>query len=278
MGSRKSVVRETRPVGDTVGDVTHSLDSLVTVMESIAPSRWAQSWDNVGLLIGDRSRPLKRVMVTVDASTAVIAECIEKRCDALVAYHPVIFSGIKRITAENAVWSLVREGIGVYSPHTALDVADGGTNDVLADIVAMSDRTPLRVTLAAENKGLGRVGDIEETQCRALIETIKAGLGVEKLLVAGPTDRTIHRVAVGAGACGDLIDDALDAGAELYLTGELRHHDALRAAGAGLTVVAALHSNSERVALGQLAKRLGAALEGVEFFLAAADRDPFCVI
>jgi putative NIF3 family GTP cyclohydrolase 1 type 2 len=87
----------------------------------------------------------------------------------------------------------------------------------------------------------------------------------------------VRRVAVGAGACGDLFKDALRAGAGLYLTGEMRHHDALRAADGGMTVVCALHSNSERKTLGVLAETLSASLPGLRVTVSRADRDPFCV-
>lgn len=258
--------------------VTRTLASLVDVMESIAPTRWAQSWDNVGLLVGDPAAPLRRVLVANDASPAVIDECVGGGFDALLAYHPVIFSGLKRVTAGSAAWSLIRAGVGVYSPHTALDVADGGTSDVLADVVGMTDRAPVRVTVPAEGRGLGRVGAVGPIERSALIAAVKRGLGVERLLVAGPTEGEVTRAAVGAGACGDLVDDVLRAGAGLYLTGEMRHHDALKAASAGLTVVAALHSNSERVTLARLAERVRGALPEVDVALSKTDRDPFAIV
>ena len=107
------------------------------------------------------------------------------------------------------------------------------------------------------------------------IATIKAGLGVERLLIAGPLDGGVERVAVCAGACGDLYKDAIAQKAEVYVTGELRHHDALAAAAHGMTVVAALHSNSERRALDRLAERLRAHVEVVR---SERDRDPFTIM
>jgi putative NIF3 family GTP cyclohydrolase 1 type 2 len=141
----------------------------------------------------------------------------------------------------------------------------------------MTRRAPLRVTKPDRGLGLGRVGDVAPSTVDALLARIKQGLGVEHRLVAGPTEAVVTRVAVGAGACGDLVKEVLASGAQLYLTGEMRHHDALRAAAAGLTVACALHSNSERVTLDVLAARLAAALPGVEFLRSAVDRDPFAV-
>lgn len=254
-----------------------TVDELCRAMEAIAPPRLAEPWDNVGLLVGDRAAPADRVLLAIDLTRPVLDEALALGCTAVVAYHPVIFSPLKRVLAGSMAWELVRHGVAVYSPHTALDVADGGTNDVLADAVGMTDRAPLRVTVAAEGLGLGRVGSVAPVARAALLARVRAALGVGHLVVAGPSEGEVARVAVGAGACGDLLDEVIASGAGLYVTGEMRHHDALRAAAAGVTVACALHSNSERKTLGVLAARLRAALPGAELRLAESDRDPFRV-
>lgn len=255
-----------------------TVDDLCRAMDAVAPPRLAESWDNVGLLVGDRAAPLDRVLLTIDLTRPVLDEALARGCAAVVAYHPVIFSALKRVVAGSMAYELVRRGVAVYSPHTALDIADGGTNDVLADAVGMTARAPLRITLPAEGLGLGRVGAVEPVERAALLARVRAALGVDHLVVAGPSEGIVTRVAVGAGACGDLLNEVIASGAGLYVTGEMRHHDALRAAEAGVTVACALHSNSERRTLGVLAGRLRAALPGVEFHLSASDRDPFRVV
>ncbi|HEX8910857.1 MAG TPA: Nif3-like dinuclear metal center hexameric protein [Humisphaera sp.] len=361
------------------------LRELIDVLEAIAPTRFAEPWDNVGLLVGDPHQPVTRAMLAIDYTPAVAAEAAADRCDAVVAYHPPIFKAIKRVTSTGptaAVFDAVRRGVALYSPHTALDVAGGGTNDVLADIVGLADRSPLklaeghasqyklvtfvptdalervsaaifeagagrighysacsfrtqgtgtffgeegsnptvgqsgRLETAAEVKvetvlptarvrdviralrqshpyeepafdlnvlaavpegvGIGRVGPLERPTPRAeLFARIKAGLGLDHLLVSGPTDGDVTRVAVCAGACGDLLDNAMAEGVGLYLTGEMRHHDALKAAAAGVTVVCTLHSNSERAALKRLAEMITGRLPALPVSLSRSDRDPF---
>jgi dinuclear metal center YbgI/SA1388 family protein len=253
------------------------LRDITAVLESLAPSALAEPWDNVGLLVGDPSQEVTHALLAIDATPAVIAEAVAAGCELIVAYHPVIFDGLKRVTAGSPVYELVRRGVAVYAPHTALDVAPGGTNDVLAAIAGVIDPRPLRVTKPEAGLGLGRVGDITPIDRAALIDRVRNGLGLAHVLVAGPTEGEVRRVAVGAGACGDLFKDALRAGAGLYLTGEMRHHDALRAADGGLTVVCALHSNSERKTLDVVAARLASALPGLRVTVSQRDRDPFCV-
>jgi putative NIF3 family GTP cyclohydrolase 1 type 2 len=96
--------------------------------------------------------------------------------------------------------------------------------------------------------------------------------------VAGPVSGDARKVAAGAGACGHLVEDAISQGVDLYLTGEMRHHDALRAAKMGMTVVCALHSNSERAFLPRLKERMVAALPSLRVEVSGEDRDPFVVM
>jgi dinuclear metal center YbgI/SA1388 family protein len=361
------------------------LPLVLKVLEDIAPTRLAQSWDNVGLLVGDPARTIAAAFLCVDYTPATAAEARAMGCDLVVAYHPPIFHPIKRLTAPSLIFDAIEQRIAIYSPHTALDVADGGTNDMLADALGLADRRPLRTSSATPTQcklivfvppdhadavakaifdagagqigdysccsfrspgvgtffgrqganpavgqagrlervdelrletlvpldrvtqvvgamrsvhpyeepafdlvqlaplpagvGIGRIGRFDRpVATRDLIERVKRELGLSHLLVAGPTDGQIATAACAAGACGDLLDDALRQRAWLYLTGELRHHDALRAAHSGMTVVCTLHSNSERAVLKRLATRLAAAVPQIAVHVSQADRDPFNVV
>src|SRR5438552_2414256 len=124
------------------------LSDLIAALEGIAPTRHAESWDNVGLIVGDPAQTVSRAMLTIDYTDAVAREAQEQRCEAVVAYHPPIFDGLKRITANGAtslIHDAIHRGVALYSPHTALDVAEGGTNDMLADAIGLTDRQPLRL-------------------------------------------------------------------------------------------------------------------------------------
>jgi hypothetical protein len=134
--------------------------------------------------------------------------------------------------------------------------------------------------LAAPSSGLGmgRVGPVPSTLRPQLFERIKRELGIGQFLVSGPTSGNVTRAAVCAGACGDLLDQAIAQKVDLYLTGEMRHHDALKAARAGVTVVFLLHSNSERAVLKRLAANLTKRVPGLELVLSQQDRDPFAIL
>jgi dinuclear metal center YbgI/SA1388 family protein len=261
------------------------LAEVLTVLDDLAPLRYAESWDNVGLLVGNPAADIAKVLVTVDYTAEVAVEAVAGGVDLVVAYHPPLFAAVKRVP-HHALWAdAVRRGIALYSPHTALDVARDGTNDFLADAcgVSASERAPLRPFGAAgrvepEGIGLGRVGPVSSTLRSALIAHVKKELGLAYVLVAGPIDVPVTCVAVAAGAGGELLEEAVRAGAEVFVTGEVRHHDALSAARRGVTVVATLHSNSERAAVRAYAARLGSRLADVTVATSLADADPFVVV
>lgn len=244
------------------------LGEITRVLQSIAPLEHAEPWDNVGLVVGDPASDVEGVLLAIDATVDVIAEAGRERCALIVAYHPPIFDGLKRFVAGQPAFEAARRNIAIYSPHTALDVAPGGTNDVLADALAMTARRPLR------ESGLGRIGAVTGS-AREVLARLKSALGLDAALVAGPLDREVMTAAVCAGAGGELLRDALTLRVDLFVTGELRHHDALRAEASGLTVVALRHSASERCALPTLSQRLVDALPGVRVVQSRADHDPF---
>jgi dinuclear metal center YbgI/SA1388 family protein len=262
------------------------LASVMKVLEELAPLRYAESWDNVGLLVGDPQADIAKVLVTVDYTVEVADEAVKGGATLVVAYHPAMFAAVKRVP-HDALWAdAVRRGIALYSPHTALDVARAGTNDFLADACGMheSQRRPLRPYVARsgqtepEGIGLGRVGALAHATRGEVVARVKERLGLGYVLVSGPTDGAAATVAVAAGAGGELLEDALRARADVFVTGEIRHHDALSAARRGVTVIATLHSNSERAAVGAYAARLAQRLPGVAVRVSTQDRDPFVVM
>lgn len=260
------------------------LRAVVGVLEELAPLRYAERWDNVGLLVGDPESEVARVLVTVDYTTEVAAEAAASGAALVVAYHPPLFAAVKRVP-HDALWAdAIRRNIALYSPHTALDVAPAGTNDFLADACGISaeDRKPLRAFEPAAGEpsgiGLGRIGPVVATSRRELVERVKTALGLGYVLASGALEGAAARVAVAAGAGGELIEDAVRAGADVLVTGEVRHHDALSAARRGVMIIATLHSNSERAALRAFATRLGARLTGVTVTSSLVDADPFTVL
>ena len=122
------------------------LKQIAAEIEKIAPLKLALDWDNVGLLIGCDNADVKKVLMTIDVTKGVVAEAKKLKCDTILSYHPVIWDGLKRITADGEtshIYDLVRSGINVFSFHTAFDMAAGGVNDGLAAILGLQNPEPI---------------------------------------------------------------------------------------------------------------------------------------
>lgn len=150
---RQSSTRKTTVVAD-----------VCAAMEKIAPTALAQEWDNVGLLAGDLKAAVRRVMLTIDLTGPVVDEAFRKKIDFIVSYHPPIFKPISSLCTpgsgmESLVFRCIRNGVAIYAPHTALDAADGGTNDALAHLCGIDQTEPLEYVDAPKNLALSREGD-----------------------------------------------------------------------------------------------------------------------
>jgi dinuclear metal center YbgI/SA1388 family protein len=119
---------------------------IADAIDGIVPLKLAQDWDNVGLLIGNPEQNVKNVLLTIDITGAVVDEAKKLKTDLIISYHPVIWDGLKKITARgpaSVVYDLIRSKISVFSIHTALDSAGGGVNDGLAEMIGIKDGKPI---------------------------------------------------------------------------------------------------------------------------------------
>jgi dinuclear metal center YbgI/SA1388 family protein len=351
------------------------------------PLNFALDWDNVGLLVGNPKKRVKKILLTIDATRAVISEAKRQKTDLIISYHPVIWDGLKKVTADGpgaAVYSLIKNDIAVFSIHTALDIISGGVNDALAEIIGIADAGPigdfvenprpndykvviyvpvdsvqkvaeavfsagagwignyshcsfhtqgtgtflplegarpyigkkgsvekvreirfetivpaerLDAVLTAMKKahpyeepafdvfklyndrrifGLGRIGRLPiPLKVSEIITKIKRATGAKAVGIVGSDKKIVKTAAVCAGSCGKIINRVIAEKADLYLTGEMKHHQALAASEAGLTCLCLSHTVSERFILKKLAKQLKKALSNVTITISKKDEDPF---
>lgn len=152
-------------------------------LNEIAPPSLAQDWDNVGLLVGDRDAPVSSMLLCIDLTPSVAKEATRRRCDFVVAYHPPLFRPTAKLLAPGAgmeavVLGCVRAGMAIYAPHTALDAAQGGTNDVLAELCGLSETTPLPPAASSPAKGLKLVTFVPSHHVDRVAEALfEAGAG-----------------------------------------------------------------------------------------------------
>ena len=216
-----------RNVPTTLADVTG-------VLEGFYDPSWAESWDAVGLVCGDPSQNVDKVMFAVDPVTAVIDEALEWGADLLITHHPLLLRPVNSVAATTPkgrlIHRLITNGIALYTAHTNADVADPGVSDALARAVGLPG--PLRpLAPAAEDprRGLGRIGDLPAPLALAeFAARVARGLPATAagVRLAGDPDRTIRTVAVCGGAGDSLLGTVRAAGVDVYLTADLRHHPA----------------------------------------------------
>lgn len=254
-----------------------TVEQIYQKMQDIAPLELAESWDNPGLLV-DCGGTVRRVLVALDITPEVIAEAAEKDCQLIVAHHPVIFSPVKKLNAQDLPFQLVQKNLSAICMHTNLDAARGGVNDVLADIFGMKERE----TFA---EGCGRVGRIEPISAAELARRAQTELAVWCNLPKGGSqpvqvkfvdaNKPVQRLAVISGSGGSLFEEALAMGADCLLTGEANHHHACDAKRLGLSLVVAGHYATEFPAMAAVAEKLRAAVPELDVLVSCEDRDPY---
>lgn len=267
--------------------------SFVELMRQLAPLELAEAWDNVGVLIDRGTRDeVRRVLLTIDLTAGVLQEAIDNEVDVIVAYHPPIFSGIKRVVPSDPKGRLLGEllarDILVYSPHTALDSVPGGVNDWLADAFEAATRRPITLfpgaaapqspgpntSLAGQGRILELVAPID---LDSAVAAVKRHLGLAMVRRSAGVERTpgvanpIRTVAVCAGAGGGLLAKCR---ADLLVTGEMRHHDVLDLQQLGTSVILTDHTNCERGYLPTLRNRIAEATSELELLVSERDADP----
>jgi len=247
------------------------LSTFLSVMETIAPLSLSESWDNPGLLIEPETSQIESVLVAMDCTMEVVQEAIERKVDLVLTHHPLFFRPVKQIYHSRpdtaAAYKLIRHGIGLYAAHTNLDSVCGGVNDALCERLGVGDVRALLAPdepLSEQTQSLGRIGTLAEPmELKAFAAHCRDALHAA-VRYCGRDDQVIRRVAVLGGAGGDFIVQAKQAGADVLVTGEVKHNQALDARFIGIGVVEAGHYETERPVLEDLISSLQRELNGLQ--------------
>ena len=228
-----------------------------------APRELAESWDNVGLLVGDPEAAVERVLVALDITPQVAEEALERGCQLIVAHHPVMncaWHPVQAVRADDrqgrTLTALLRGGVAAICMHTNLDAAEGGVNDILAEKLGLTQPEML-----TEEK-IGRIGTLKcEIPLVEFTHSVIELLGCNGLRYVD-AGRPVHRVAVGGGACGCYIPQAVAAGCDTFVTSDLKYNDFLDTE--GLNLIDAGHFPTENVVCPALRDRLQSAFPAVD--------------
>ena len=239
----------------TVGTVYDYIDAFVHFDTQ-------EPWDNSGLLAGSRDNAVSGIYCALDVSLRVIEDAINKGCNLIVSHHPIMFGGRKNLREDDAegkmLCALIRNGISVISAHTCFDKAEGGVNDVLASKLGMTNVTGVE----GDEDGYLRIGDVEPMTLKQFAEKVRGLLG-DAVRAYGEPDKPVKRVALVGGSGGEFAETCRRAGADAYVTGEMRYHDSFDLAQAGFATLQAGHDSTEKLAVGALTEKLKTAFSNV---------------
>ncbi|MEA4816001.1 MAG: Nif3-like dinuclear metal center hexameric protein [Lachnospiraceae bacterium] len=339
---------------------------IINILEELAPLYIAEDWDNPGLIIGNRNKTVENILIALDATNAVVDEAISKDVDLIITHHPLIFGAIKKVNSDsslgNVIMKLIKNDIAVYSAHTNLDIAKGGTNDALAELLTLKNVRMLKETGrgeyykvavytprgfeekmvsaicqagaghigrysdctfrsegngtfkagedtnpfigekgsfetvleykiesvvkkeslqdvikamldvhpyeepaydiyklkgVGEAYGIGRIGELEsELSFGDFALNVKKRLGLDALKLTGSLDKRVNTVALCTGSGFEYYDEAVSLGADVYITADVRYHDAQKAVEKGVPVIDATHYASENIIVPVLCKHI----------------------
>lgn len=264
-----------------------SVADVMSALETRFPLDLAEPWDVNGLTVGKPSAPVTRALFAVDPTLAVAQEAIDAGCDLIVTHHPLLLRGVTTVNAGTpkgaVIHTLIEHGIALYNAHTNADHAGSGVAESLALVMGVEGALPLVPLRDDAAQGTGRIGrldapvtlgDFARRAARVLPATAH---GVR---VAGDLDALVQTVAVVGGAGDSFLEAARDAGADVYLTADLRHHpaaDAREAAalsGGTPYLVDVAHYASEWTWLAAAAEYLGDAT-GIDTIVSTLNTDPW---
>lgn len=221
-------------------------------LNSIAPFETQEDWDNSGMLVGDMNAEVKKAAVVLDITHEEIKKAKAIGADLIISHHPVIFNPIKSVTRGSVPYELVASSINALCCHTPLDIADGGTNDSLAEL--------LGIEVTRTEDPILRLGTVEPTTAENLAGKIAKTLNTKvRYADAG---RKIEKIAICTGAGCSLIEAAGEIDA--FITGDASHHNFLDCIQAGITLIAAGHYETEIVVVPVLVKKLQAQFPDIE--------------
>jgi len=210
------------------------LAELITYLESVAPLSYQEDYDNAGLITGHPDWEIKAVMVSLDATEAVIDEAIEKGCNVLVSHHPIVFTGVKKINGynyiEKSIIKAIKNDVALYAIHTNLDnVMTNGVNEKIAQKLGLTNSKILAPKLNLHpdgHIGSGLIGNLERSMtCKEFLAFLKESMQTNIIKHTELHERPIDKIAVCGGSGKFLLETAISHGADAFVSSDFKYHE-----------------------------------------------------
>lgn len=260
------------------------LGCILEHLESIAPLDLAESWDNVGLLVGDRDSEIHSAMCCLTVTETTVHEAIERGVGLLISHHPIPFKPLPKITTDTITGRLllqaIRSGIAIYSPHTAWDNAASGINQQLAEHLELVGVKPLvpsvRPIFVSKNLGTGRCGEVRDAvTVNELMQRLGARIPIQGFRANCPVDRAIKKVGIVCGSGGSLLSLVASNQCDAMLTGEATYHQCLEAEALGIAMLMIGHHASESFAMKRLSEMIQQEFSEISVIASEREFSPF---
>ena len=268
------------------------LEDILELINTIAPFDIAEDWDNCGLQAGNLNQEVKKVIIGLDVTIPLMKAAKESKCDLVLTHHPLMIKPEKKFDFNRmpgkAIEIAARQRISIISAHTNLDKANDGLNDYFAAKIGMQklkvfyNENPLTVP-DDQTTGIGRVGFIEnKTTLKQVAKRIKDKLGLSHLRVTGDMDLPISKIAVCTGSGGSFVDLFLRSNADVYITGDIKYHEARLIEENSKALIDVGHFGSEYIAVDLLHDKLSQVAQkermNIEIIKFKKEKDPFIIV
>ena len=238
-----------------------TVQNIFDFLESKFPVDTACDFDNVGILVGDKDAVVKRALIALDCTSITVDEAVENGCNLIITHHPVIFNPLKNVLKGSIVYSLIENGISVISMHTNLDIASGGVNDVLIELLGAKGEAAL------DSENCGRIGYLDShTSIADFLQICKSKLNANGLRYYS-SGKDVYKLAVMGGSGGDSLEDAYAHGCDTYVTADVKYHQFLRAQELGINLIDADHFCTENPVIPVLRDQLAKQFPATEFII-----------
>ena len=255
------------------------VNNVIKEMETLAPICLKEDFDNVGLMVGDRNKEVKKVLLALDCTLKVIEEAKDENVDLIITHHPLIFRKPSSITTDTLqgkkIIELIKNDISLYASRTNLDSVENGLNHTIVSILGFNDSIILEKNNRDDSAGLGRLVSLdEEISLEELVSKIKGALNISNLRVVKGKDK-VSKIAIINGSGQDFIAKAVSKGADCIITGDTTYHFASDYKEMGINILDVGHFASEQVTFFNVMERLKEKFSDVEFITSKVEEDPF---
>ena len=229
-------------------------------LNSIAPFETAESFDNVGLIVGRRENPVSSIIVTLDVTMNVVREAMNKHAELIITHHPLLFHARKNLVEEDPeakiLCELIRNRISVIAAHTNLDASDYSGSACIARMLGLEN---------IRQDGFIVLGDLVSAESANTLKTEIEGVLGTNVRMYGNRHTSVRTLAIAGGSFDEGYRDAMRLGAQAFLTGEVRHHNAISAAMENMVLLDGSHWATEQILVPHLADSLQNALLALKY-------------